>query len=225
MTNQVMSKQCWTRWTRTSEFQGYHIPLWGTLRAHAFENSTTKQSLQPVQCGVKADDSGSGQRRAVWIVRDGPQDAVQSMPIILEWRHRLLYMRASLKGNSGQSTFHCRNDGPPFNSSGHRYGKLPENKEYHQVHNLKKEMQKRDYKGIHDRFLRDYVFRELMSKRNRDEEVSRAWDVLAEQDHTYKNVRSRILSLQAKLVDLSKSRETIPNQWENVLTSTKRCLH
>ena len=124
MTNQVMSKQCWTRWTWTSEFQGYHIPLWSMLRALAFEprstcsstRSTTKQSPQPVQCGVKANDSGRGQRRAVWLVRDGHQDAMQSMPIILEWRHRLLYMRASLKRNSGQSTFHCIYDGPSLNS-------------------------------------------------------------------------------------------------------------
>ena len=33
---------------------------------HALQRrSTTKQSLQPVQCGVKAHDSGRGQRRAV----------------------------------------------------------------------------------------------------------------------------------------------------------------
>ena len=31
-------------------------------------------------------------------------------------RHRLSYMRASLKRNSGQSTFHCVYDGPSFNS-------------------------------------------------------------------------------------------------------------
>ena len=67
---------------------------------------------------------------------------------------------------------------------GHRYGKLSENKEYHLAHNLKKRCKKRDYKGIHDRFLRDHVFRERMIQNNRDEEVCRAWDVLAEQDHT-----------------------------------------
>ena len=52
-------------------------------------------------------------------------------------------------------------------------------------HNSKKRCKKRDYKGIHDRFLRDHVFRERMIQHNRDEEVCRAWDVLAEQDHTY----------------------------------------
>ena len=39
---------------------------------------------------------------------------------------------------------------------GHRYGNLPENKEYHQAHNLKKRCIKRQFKGIHDRFLRDH---------------------------------------------------------------------
>ena len=43
---------------------------------------------------------------------------------------------------------------------GHRYGKLPENKEYYQAHNLKKRCIKRELKGILDRFLRDHVFRE-----------------------------------------------------------------
>ena len=68
---------------------------------------------------------------------------------------------------------------------GHRCGKLPEDKEYHLAHNLKKRCEKRDFKGIHDRFLREHVFCERMIQNNRDEEVCRAWDVLAEQDHTY----------------------------------------
>ena len=68
---------------------------------------------------------------------------------------------------------------------GHRYRKVPENKEYYLAHNLKKRCIKRDCKGIHDRFLRDHVFRGRMIEKSRDEEVCRAWDVLAEQDHTY----------------------------------------
>ena len=31
-----------------------------------------------------------------------------------------------------------------------------------------------------------HVFRERMIENNRDEDVCRAWDVLAEQDHTYR---------------------------------------
>ena len=54
-------------------------------------STTSKQMIKDV-----------GKRRAVWVDRDGPQDAVQSMLIILEWRHRLLHMRSSLERNCGQ---------------------------------------------------------------------------------------------------------------------------
>ena len=69
---------------------------------------------------------------------------------------------------------------------GHRYGKTSRKKEHHLAHNLKKRCIKRGFAGIHDCFLQDYVFRERMIQHNRDEEVCRAWDVLAEQDHTYR---------------------------------------
>ena len=69
---------------------------------------------------------------------------------------------------------------------GHRYAKAPENKEYYLAHNLKKRCIKRDFTGIHDRFLRDHVFRERMLENNRDEDVCRKWDDLAEEDHTYR---------------------------------------
>ena len=44
------------------------------------------------------------------------KNAVQSMLVILERRHRVLHMRASLVRNSGQSKFHCVYAGPSFNS-------------------------------------------------------------------------------------------------------------
>ena len=68
---------------------------------------------------------------------------------------------------------------------GHRYGKLPGNREYYLANNLKKRCIKRDCKGIHDRFLRDHVFRGRTIENRRDEEVCRRWDVLADKDHTY----------------------------------------
>ena len=80
---------------------------------------------------------------------------------------------------------------------GHRYGKTPENKEYHLVHNLKKRCIKRKFTGIHDRFLRDPDFRLSVLEHDRDEDVCLKWDELAEQEFTYRMV----------------------------LTSTKRCLH
>ena len=121
------------------------------------------------------------------------------MPLILEWRHRLLHMRAFLERISGQSKFHCFSldllsvpeyvikKGKPH---GHRYGKAPENKECHLAHNLKKRCIKRNFTGIHDRFLRDRVFRERMLENNRDEDVCREWDDLAEQDHTFRTSES-----------------------------------
>ena len=80
---------------------------------------------------------------------------------------------------------------------GHRYGKTPEKKGYHLVHNLKKRCIKRKFTGIHDRFLRDPDFRLSMLEHDRDEDVCLKWDELAEQEFTYRMV----------------------------LTSTKRCLH
>ena len=51
-------------------------------------------------------------------------------------------------------------------------------------------MQKRDYQGIHDRFLRDHVFRGRVIENNRDENVCRACGVHAEQDHTFQRSES-----------------------------------
>ena len=65
---------------------------------------------------------------------------------------------------------------------GHRYGKTPQQKEYHQAHNLKKRCIKKHFKGIHDRFLRDPEFRTAMLEHGRDEEVCIKCDDLADKD-------------------------------------------
>ena len=67
----------------------------------------------------------------------------------------------------------------------HRCGKAPENKEYYLTHNQKKRCIKRGFTGIHDRFLRDHVFRERMFENNRVEDVCRKWDDLADEDQNY----------------------------------------
>ena len=96
-------------------------------------------------------------------------------------------------------------------------GNFLKNKEYHPAHNLKKRCEKRDFKGIHDRFLRDHVFRERMIQHNRDEEVCRAWDVLAEQDHTYHMSEAEHFHYRQNWwISLNKSGND---------TQTKRCLH
>ena len=64
-------------------------------------------------------------------------------------------------------------------------GNFQETREYYLANNLKKRCIKRDYKGIHDRFLRDHIIRGRMIENSGDAEVCRAWDVLADEDHNY----------------------------------------
>ena len=68
---------------------------------------------------------------------------------------------------------------------GHRYGKKPGDKEYYLAYQLKKKCKKRQFQGIHDRFLRDQEFRIRMIQHHRDEDVSRRWDALADEDHNH----------------------------------------
>ena len=68
---------------------------------------------------------------------------------------------------------------------GHRYGKKPGDKEYYLAYQLKKKCKKRQFQGIHDRFLQDQEFRIRMMENHRDEEVCRRWDALADEDHTH----------------------------------------
>ena len=68
-------------------------------------STMTKQMFQGIG-RIKENDSGCGQHRIVWIARDGLQDAVHRMPTTLEWRHRLVHMRAPLERNCGESRFH-----------------------------------------------------------------------------------------------------------------------
>ena len=138
---------------------------------------------------------------------------MQRTPIILEGRHRLLHMRASLERNCGQSKFFIEYildllSIPEYvikkrSPHGHSYGETPENKEYHLAHNLKKRCLKMDFTGFHDRFLRDHVFRERMIQNSRGEDDCLKWDDLAEQDFTYRMSESEYFHYRQKLVDLS----------------------
>ena len=78
-------------------------------------------------------------------MRDKFQSAMQSMPVVLESRHRLLHLRASLET--------CI---------------------------------KRNFEGIHDRFLKDPVFRESQLEIDRTEEICIQMDKDAQKDFTYR---------------------------------------
>ena len=77
---------------------------------------------------------------------------------------------------------------------GHRYGKKEGDHEYFIANSLKKKCKKRDFLGIHDRFIRDERFRKSMIELGRTEEVCREMDKLANEDHTHTTL------LQKKLV-------------------------
>ena len=57
--------------------------------------------------------------------------------------------------------------------------------------------------------MRDYVFRERMIENSRDEEFCRAWDVLADEDHTYRMSESEYFHYRQNWwVSLNKSGNT-----------------
>ena len=67
---------------------------------------------------------------------------------------------------------------------GHRYGKKPGDHEYFTANSLQK-CKKKQFLGIHDRFIRDARFRKTMTELGRTEEVIREMDKLANEDHTH----------------------------------------
>ena len=68
---------------------------------------------------------------------------------------------------------------------GHKYGKKESCKEYHTANQLQKKCRKKQYKNIHDRFIRDTWFRKTMIESGRSEEVILEMDRLATEDHTH----------------------------------------
>ena len=68
---------------------------------------------------------------------------------------------------------------------GHRYGKKPGDYEYFVANSLKKKCKKKNFLGIHDRFIRDEKFCKNMFDVGRSEELCREMDKLANEDHTH----------------------------------------
>ena len=67
-----------------------------------------------------------------------------------------------------------------------RYGKTNEQRDHHIAHNLRKRCIKRNFEGIHVRFLKDPVFRESQLEHDRTEEVCIQMDKDAQKDFTYR---------------------------------------
>ena len=68
---------------------------------------------------------------------------------------------------------------------GHRYGKAPGCKEYHTANQLQKRCRKKKYDNIHDRFIRDKLFRKTIIELGRSEEIILEMDRLASEDHSH----------------------------------------
>ena len=68
---------------------------------------------------------------------------------------------------------------------GHRYGKKEGYHECFVANSLKKKCKKKNFLGIHDRFIRDEKFRKNMFDVGRTEELCREMDDLANEDHTH----------------------------------------
>ena len=127
------------------------------------------------------------------ITRHGTQSTVQGMSIILGRRHRLLHVRAlRAKRNRGEQENCSIHNGSPPNyyikkgrPHGHRYGKKPGDRENYIAKSLKKKCKKKDFLGVHDRFIRDEKFRKNMFDNGRTEKICRQMDDLADEDHTH----------------------------------------
>ena len=75
---------------------------------------------------------------------------------------------------------------------GHRYGKAPGCKDYFAANQLAKKCRKKKYDIIHDRYIRDKIFRKSMIEVGRSEQIIKEMDKLASEDHTYKANKEEI---------------------------------
>ena len=92
---------------------------------------------------------------------------------------------------------------------GHRQGKTPRQKEYHQAHNLKKRYIKKGCQGIHDRFLIDSEFRASQVEHDRDEQIRIKMDELADKDISHYMTQSEYFRYKQNWWILSISLETL----------------
>ena len=115
------------------------------------------------------------------------------MSVVLGRRHRLLHVRSLLtRDDTKENKKYIKAVLDLFSiphyyrrPHGHRYGKKEGDHEYFIANQLKKKCKKRDFLSIHDRFIRDAIFRKTMIEMGRTEEVIREMDKLANEDHTH----------------------------------------
>ena len=96
-------------------------------------------------------------------------------------------------------------------SRGARHGKTEAQKEYYVSHNARKRRLKRNYEGIHDRFLRDPVYRYSQLNIGWTEEKCIAIHKLTQEDHSNRLSREEFLRYQKHwYLRLNKSGKNAP---------------
>ena len=94
---------------------------------------------------------------------------------------------------------------------GARHGKTEAQKEYYVAHNARKRCLKRNYEGIHDRFLRDPVHRDSQLKIGWTEQKCIEMDKLPQEDHSYRLSRKKFKRYQGQwYLTLNKSGKNAP---------------
>ena len=79
-----------------------------------------------------------------------------------------------------------------YRPHGHRYGKAPGCKDYFAANQLARRCRKKKYDSIHDRYIRDKIFRKAMIEVGRSEKIIKEMDQLASENHTYKATKEEI---------------------------------
>ena len=152
-------------------------------------------SIQPFQQRITRCDQSCWEH---WTMRDSrcwAKSTMQSMPGVLGRWHRLLHVRALLaRWYNRKQEVHPVSSWPLFDSQLlHQERSTPQSPLREErkkgitstssPNQLKKKCKKREFLGIHDRFIRDARLRKTMIEMGRTE-VIREMDKLANEDHT-----------------------------------------
>ena len=122
---------------------------------------------------------------------------VQCSECLLYWNQVVIYCTCGhlLKESEASQHFHqWRLDAFSIENNvikkvrprGARHGKIEAQKEHFVAHNARKRCIKKKFEGIHDRFLRDPVFRDSQLESDWTEAKCIAMDKLAQEDHSYR---------------------------------------
>ena len=200
-----------TRRTLTSIFLAYRILLWSTRKVPAFENwfrnlRTTRIDMLFNETYDKVNHSiPSAKNQSKWFIKLETSNCLNYL--IWNPKHSAKYVyhtgtSASSTASAGTSCAterrRTRNlSSTPWISSRFRIttkeratprAPLREEArdyEYFVANSLKKKCKKKNFLGIHDRFIRDDKFRKNMFDVGRSEELCREMDKLANEDHTH----------------------------------------